>query len=85
MLVQYSIPLRVATISISIYDVQGRRIRRLADHDPGSVTGVVPWDGRRDDGVRAPVGMYIIMLQATQNDGGSIYESRCIAVLALPL
>ncbi len=83
--IRYTIPLPVAAISAFVYDVRGRRIRRLADHDPGSSQGVLIWDGRRDDGVRAPVGMYVVVFRAVQGDGGSLYETRCVVVLALKL
>ena len=84
-LIRYAIPLRVATISAYVYDVRGRRIRRLADHDPGTLQGVLVWDGKRDDGIRAPVGMYIVLLQAVEADGGNLYEARCVVVLAMPM
>jgi hypothetical protein len=84
-LVRYSLPLTVSTISISVYDVKGKRIRRLADHDPGAASGVAVWDGRREDGVRAPVGIYIILFQGSSEEGGPVYEARCLVVLALPL
>ncbi len=84
-LVRYAIPLPVATISAFVYDIRGRRIRRLADHDAGTSQGVLVWDGRRDDGVRAPVGMYIVVFRAVRADGGSLYEARCVVVLAMPM
>ena len=84
-LIEYSTPLEVATISAFVYDVRGRRIRRLADNDPGSTHGILVWDGRREDGVRAPIGMYVVLLRATKADGGPLYEARCVVVLAMPL
>lgn len=84
-LIQYSTSLEVATISAFVYDVRGRRIRRLADNDPGSSHGILLWDGRKDDGVRAAIGMYVVLLRATKADGGPIYEARCVVVLAMPL
>ncbi len=84
-LIQYTTPLPVATLSAYVYDVRGQRIRRLADHDPGCTQGVLVWDGRRDDGVRAPVGMYIVVLRAVQPDGTNLVEARCVVVLATRL
>ncbi|MGA9121653.1 MAG: lamin tail domain-containing protein, partial [Bacteroidota bacterium] len=80
--VRYAIPLSVSTLSIFVYDITGKRIRRISDHDAGVSYGAAVWDGRRDDGVRAPLGLYIVLLQAAANNGETLFEARCIVVLA---
>jgi hypothetical protein len=47
---------------LDVYDVRGRRVRRLAV-DPAS--GGVAWDGRDRDGHGLPPGLYLV-----QSDGG---------------
>lgn len=80
--VHYLLPLESATLSLSVYDVRGRRIRRLADHEPGAASGSIVWDGRTDNGDCAPIGMYIVLLQAAASNGASEYSCRTVVVLA---
>jgi hypothetical protein len=49
--------------SLSVHDVAGRVIRRLAV--PAETYGFVPieWDGATDSGVRAASGVYFIQLE----------------------
>lgn len=46
--------------AIEVYDVSGRRLRRLALG--AGVAGVLRWDGRDDDGRRLPAGLYFARL-----------------------
>ncbi len=57
----YSVP-RAGVIDVSVYDVAGRLVRRLAS---GSVDGgerALEWDGRDDGGMNAPSGVYLVRL-----------------------
>ncbi|MEO0107771.1 MAG: FlgD immunoglobulin-like domain containing protein [candidate division WOR-3 bacterium] len=51
-----------ATVEVSIYDIQGRRVRRipLCRQSPGTHT--MKWDGLTDDGLDAPNGTYFYQL-----------------------
>jgi hypothetical protein len=51
-----------ADVRVDLYDLGGRRVRNLAHRTmPAGVT-VLPWDGRGDDGVAQPKGMYFARL-----------------------
>ena len=59
-----------AEVSISIYDVQGHRVRRieLGERSTGSYftkETAAYWDGRNDDGELTPSGMYFYQLQVS--------------------
>jgi hypothetical protein len=51
-------------VTVGVYDVLGRRVRRLADEafPPGAYR--LAWDGLDDAGLPAPSGVYFIRLQA---------------------
>jgi hypothetical protein len=51
-------------VELTLYDVSGRRVRRLVDGvlEPGRQT--VAWDRRTDDGRRVSAGVYFARLQA---------------------
>jgi flagellar hook assembly protein FlgD len=53
-------------VRLSIFDLQGRRVRTLMDavQTPGEHT--VTWNGRSDSGQRTAAGLYILRLEAGQ-------------------
>ncbi len=60
----YTIPQNVVAhgVSIAIYNLLGQKIRTLYDgpHSPGTFT--VQWDGRDEEGVGVPAGIYLLKL-----------------------
>jgi hypothetical protein len=61
--IAYGLP-ETGFVRVSVYDTQGRMVRRLFEgtRDAGSHEAV--WDGKRDDGSRSAVGFYIVRLEA---------------------
>jgi len=49
-------------VAISVYDLAGRRVRRLVDAAAGD--GALRWDLDDDDGLRLPSGLYFVRLEA---------------------
>lgn len=47
---------------IGVYDAQGRLVRRLFEGTPASRSLQLAWDGRHEDGVRVPSGIYFARL-----------------------
>jgi flagellar hook assembly protein FlgD len=45
-------------VRVEVYDLQGRRLARLAELRLGAGTHVLPWDGRDERGGQAPSGLY---------------------------
>ncbi|MFN0157427.1 MAG: lamin tail domain-containing protein [Bacteroidota bacterium] len=84
-LIHYTLPINVSVIRISIYDVRGRRIRTLASNEPSGTTGNIAWDGRDDDGGKARIGMYIVLLEGVDQTGGVIETAKGVVVLAAKL
>ena len=53
-------------VRISVHDVRGRLVRTVVDGVMDLGDHVMQWDGRGEDGLRAPAGMYFIQLQTAQ-------------------
>ncbi|OKL38958.1 hypothetical protein A3841_03145 [Pontibacter flavimaris] len=49
--------------SITVYDVQGREIRRLARNELLEANGFFRWDGLREDGAKASIGYYLFHIE----------------------
>lgn len=69
-------------VRIRIYDVTGRLIRRLVQNELSGPEGSVLWNGLDDDGRRVRIGMYIILLEALDNFGGTVRTMKDVAVAA---
>jgi hypothetical protein len=54
---------RAGHADVSVYDVSGRRVARLANQAYPAGAQRVTWNGRGDDGGRLPSGVYFVKLQ----------------------
>ena len=55
---------RGAAVQIDLFDVQGRRVRKLCDASYESGAHAVTWDGRDDGGLNVPSGIFFARFQA---------------------
>lgn len=69
-------------LKVTIYDRYGRLIRRLADGDPAGPEGFLIWDGRKDDGTRNRIGIYIVVFEAYNSSAGRNRALKESVVLA---
>ena len=53
-----------ADAHLTVYDIQGRTVRRLVEGARSAGTQSIPWDGRDDRGNLTPTGIYFYRLQA---------------------
>jgi flagellar hook assembly protein FlgD len=49
---------RDAAVRLDLFDVQGRRVRKLCDASYGMGAHSITWDGRDDGGVMVPSGVF---------------------------
>ncbi len=65
------------TSELTIFDAQGRRVRRLDTPPSGSGWREIDWDGRDDEGRTLPAGSYFVRLRTPR-------EARTLRVVRLP-
>jgi hypothetical protein len=66
-----------APVKLRIYDVRGRLVRTLMDGYASPGRHNVVWDGHRNDGRKAGVGVYLYTFQAGDHrDNGKIFRIR---------
>jgi flagellar hook capping protein FlgD len=65
-----------ANVDLSVFDVQGRWMRRLASGNVPAGRRRVTWDGLDEAGHRAPSGLYVIRLRL----GGNVYRSTLLRI-----
>jgi hypothetical protein len=56
-------------VDVAVYDVAGRRVRRLWSGVVGEPERLVAWDGRGDDGDRVASGAYLVRATAGGRSG----------------
>ncbi len=67
-----------SSLTIRIYDVQGRLIRTLMEDQP-AVSGEISWDGKDEHGKTVRVGIYIVWAEA---EGNSYSQKKTTVVVA---
>jgi len=66
-------------VRIAIYDLKGRKICKLADHDYQGANGYYIWDGRNEAGKIVKMGVYIILFE-TSAAGNIKVEKKTVVV-----
>jgi len=77
----YNLPSPSNRISCSIFDLRGTKIRTLADYTSVLNSGMLRWDGRKQNGSYASRGLYIILWESQASSGGKIMRKQLTAVI----
>ncbi len=72
------------TMTINIFSTSGQLVRRLVNNEYVGTNGVVSWDGLKDDGTKALVGIYVLYIRVF-DQGGKVMQLKRTAVLATKL
>jgi flagellar hook assembly protein FlgD len=81
---RYTLDAAVSLARVRIYDASGREVyeheAELAGRD-----GQLAWDGRSSSGERLRIGIYVVLFEALDADGGAVEVFKEPVVLARPL
>lgn len=80
--VTYNLQAASNRISCKIFDLRGEKIRTLADNTLGTNSGVLYWDGRKQDGSLAPRGLYFLLWESQPQSGGKVMRKQLSAVIS---
>lgn len=64
-----------------VLDIDGALVRHLAGGPSGAPVVSFLWDGLDDDGVPAPVGIYVCVVEFMTRGGGICRRERCVIVI----
>ena len=81
-IIKYELPATTALIKIRIYDSNGRLVRTLAENEPAGSHGETIWDGYNNDRQRVRMGIYVVLLEALDNFGGTVHILKAAVVVA---
>ena len=68
-------------ITCNVYDLRGSKICSIADYALVNASGILYWNGCKQNGTFAPRGLYIILWEAQNASGGKITRKQLTAVL----
>lgn len=68
------------TVNVTVYDERGRTIKRIENNETTSTEGFFVWDGSTDDNRKAPIGIYVVYIQAYNADGLSKSFKKTVTV-----
>lgn len=94
--IEYRLPFRKAHIRLYIYDRAGRQRKKILDGDPtgsasysidehGNIIWTHIWDGRDDDGNMLPMGVYIVFLEAQDEETDKVVRGKKTTTLVKDL
>ncbi len=80
--IAYTLEAPAALVRVRIYDGGGRLVREVEDDRLSGSAGEVLWDGRGMGGERLRAGIYVVLLEAVDVEGGTSEAHRAVIVLA---
>lgn len=83
--IRYVLPDDVALARVRIFDAMGRLVRTLEEAALVSREGAFTWDGRDDNGRSLRIGIYVVLLETVDAEGGNTRSYKDSVVLAQPL
>jgi len=83
--IQYAFNKPGNLMNIYIFDTEGRRVSHLVRNQTVGQEGFYTWDGIIDDGTRARVGIYIIVMESTDIQDGKVDRMKGKCVVAAKL
>jgi hypothetical protein len=84
-IVRYNLPLSTSVIRISIFDLKGRMIRRLANTELSGPQGDIVWDGLDDAKQQVRIGIYVVFIEAIDGQAGILATAKAVVVVATKL
>jgi hypothetical protein len=84
-IISYELPLETSQIRIRIFDSIGRLVRTLADNEPSSSKGSIIFDGLDDNKQPLRIGIYIVLIEAVNQQNGVIEQIKKPVVVAKKL
>ncbi|MDP8267096.1 MAG: lamin tail domain-containing protein [Candidatus Tenebribacter davisii] len=77
----FTLPEFISTVTLRIFDLKGRMVRKLVNQVLQASTGNLIWDGYNDNGKKLPVGVYLVLMQATSRDSEKVYTKKITVVI----
>jgi len=76
----FSLPPSNYQMHVSVYTINGQLIKNVKQNELTNGAGMFSWDGRNQNGLLCPIGIYLVHIECISNEG-KVYEFRKTCVL----
>jgi len=83
--INYKLTQKLSQIRIKIFDSKGRLVRTLINNQAAASSGSIVFDGLGDDGKALRIGIYIIFMEALNDNSGVVETLKITVVVARKL
>ncbi|MBC8385039.1 MAG: lamin tail domain-containing protein [Candidatus Cloacimonetes bacterium] len=80
-IISFELPEILSEVTIRIFDLKGRLVRKFVDQTLLANKGDLIWDGEDDRGKRLPIGVYITLMEATSRESEKTYSKTKTVVI----
>jgi len=84
-IINYSLPFTTAQIRIKLFDDHGRLVKTILNNKSVAQSGSIIFDGLNDNGNPLRIGMYIVYVEAIDNNSGKAISYKDVIVVARKL
>jgi hypothetical protein len=80
--ISYELPFAQARAEISVFDLNGVKVRTVASAVYSGATGSIAWDGKNDAGFELPKGAYVVFLEAADVAGSDVFQKKIVVAIS---
>jgi hypothetical protein len=80
-IISFKLPEVLSSVTLRIFDLKGRMVNKLLNQQLQASSGEFIWDGNDKSGKRLPVGVYIILMEATSRADEKVYSETKTVVI----
>jgi len=80
-IISYTTPYLQARLRILIYNKQGQEVRTVVTSPLTGKQGDYVWDGKDDNDIALPAGIYVLYLEAINNADNNVYTAKTTCVI----
>lgn len=84
-IIKYKLKLNMAQLRVKVFDVKGRMVRTLLNNRLSGSEGQIIFDGKNDNGEKLRIGIYILFIEAINDIGGTVEQTKTTVVIAAKL
>ncbi|MFC1898012.1 lamin tail domain-containing protein [Candidatus Cloacimonadota bacterium] len=77
----FKLPEIISRMTFRVFDLKGRMIRKLVNQQLQASTGNIVWNGKGDNGKNLPIGVYIVLMEATSFESEKVYKKKITVVI----
>ncbi|MES2765289.1 MAG: lamin tail domain-containing protein [Bacteroidota bacterium] len=80
--ISYELPFKQARAEISVFDLNGVKVRTVANAVYSGANGSIAWDGKNDAGYDLPKGAYVVFLEAADVAGTDVFQKKLVVAIS---